>query len=84
MRTAVRINSLINRENTGNFSIFWILCAYCGSESPRHHWSFSENSLLDGSGNFKMLSGNYFAGSGNLLRTTGKLILRRRSGHAVR
>jgi hypothetical protein len=69
-------NSLIIRENTGNFFIF-------ESEEPLRPPNyvgsvgvFSANSLLNGAGNFNRRTGNYFTVSGNFQGGAGKFIWR--------
>src|SRR5258708_25421711 len=52
-----RSDSLIIRENTGNFVHSRRFCRFAYSESPRLHWPSSANSLLNRTGNFDRVSG---------------------------
>ena len=66
-------NSLIIRENTGNFAI---LAPERGRRTPKSAGStraFSVNSLRNGTGNFKSRTGNFFGRSGNFQDGAGKL-----------
>src|ERR1017187_1539450 len=58
-------NSLINRENTGNFSDFGFLGPAFKPKKPCLPSGFCPNSLPNGRGNFEPRTGNYFAGTGN-------------------
>jgi hypothetical protein len=72
MRTALRNpNSLIIRENTGNFRDFDHLGSCLKPKKPCLLSRFSLNSLLVGSGNSKTRPGNYFDGTRNFFRITG-------------
>jgi hypothetical protein len=64
MRTALRINSLIIRENTGNFRDFGHLEVELGPNKPCLLSGFGRNSLPN-------RTGNYFGGTGNFLDVTG-------------
>ena len=72
MRTALCLNFPDHQGNYREFSRFRATEADLELRKPRIIGGFSQNSLLNGSGNFKMLSGNYFAGSGNFLEITGE------------
>jgi hypothetical protein len=61
-----RSNSLMIRENTGNFRDFGPLGDRWQPKKPYLLWSFCRNSLLNGTGNLEILSGNFITGSGNL------------------
>jgi hypothetical protein len=65
-------NSLIIRENTGNFRDFGRLWADSKREKPCLLSGFRRNSLLKETGNFETRTGNCCAGTGNFLRITGK------------
>ena len=67
------LNSLITRENTGNFNDFGRLGAELWPKKPCLLSGFRRNSLLNGTGNFETSTANYFAGTGNFLQITGKL-----------
>jgi hypothetical protein len=67
------LNSLITRENTGNFDDFGRLGAELWPKKPCLLSGFRRNSLLNGTGNFETSTANYFAGTGNFLQITGKL-----------
>jgi hypothetical protein len=65
-------NSLIIRENTGNFRHLGHPGAALQPNKLYLLSGFWANSLLNGTGNFETRTGNYFGGTGNFLRTTGK------------
>jgi hypothetical protein len=67
------LNSLITRENTGNFDDFGRLRGELWPKKPCLLSGFRRNSLLNGTGNFETSTANYFAGTGNFLQITGKL-----------
>jgi hypothetical protein len=68
-------NSLIIRENTGNLRDFKALRPISQLKKPRVLSGFSQNSLLNGTGNFKTRTGNYFEGTGNFFRITGDSVI---------
>ncbi len=73
MRTALPAsNSLIIRENTGNFHDFGCLGAELHAKKPCLLWGFHRNSLLNRTGNFFGGTGNFFDVTGNSIRRTGK------------
>jgi hypothetical protein len=65
------LNSLITRENTGNFNHFGRLGARVVIEKALSSLGFSSEFLLNGTGNFETSTANYFAGTGNSLQVTG-------------
>ena len=65
-------NSLITREDTGNFYDSWLSRGASHMKKPHFSGVLCRNSLLDGTGNFKARTGYYWAGTGNFLPTTGK------------
>jgi hypothetical protein len=65
-------NSLLNKENTGNFRDLGRLRADFGPNKTCLLSVFCWNSLLNRAGNFETRTGNYFSGTGNFIRTTGK------------
>src|ERR1039458_5287572 len=77
-------NSLIIRENTGNFRDFGRLRAELQPKKPRLLWGFHRNSLLNRTGNYFSGTGNFFNGSGNLQDVSGKLRRAVRSEGRVR
>src|SRR5260370_34542360 len=54
------LNSLITRENTGNFDDFGRLGAELWPKKPCLLSGFRRNSLLNGTGNFETSTANYF------------------------
>src|SRR5277367_801452 len=58
-------NSLMIRENTGNFRDFDSFGDCSHPKKPFLLWSFRRNSLLNVTANFEVLSGNFIAVSGN-------------------
>jgi hypothetical protein len=64
-------NCLLIRENTGNFRDFKAPRYSLQLEKPRLLSGFVKIPYFNRSGNFKMLSGNYFAVSENLPEITG-------------
>jgi hypothetical protein len=64
-------NSLIIRENTGNFRDFDPLEAELQPKRSRPLSGFCRNSLLDGTGNYFDGTGIFFEVTGNSIRRTG-------------
>src|SRR5271154_2023952 len=71
MRTALHVKFPDRQGKYREFSRFQSPRHTLQLEKPRLLSGFCQNSLLKRSGNFKMLSGNFFAGSGNLPEITG-------------
>ena len=65
-------NSLINRENRGNFRIFGAWLVAITVKAPHFQRVFQANSLASGTGNNFGESGNFFAVAGNSLWEHGK------------
>jgi hypothetical protein len=69
-------NSLIIRENTGNYRDFGHLGVELGPNKPRLLPCFCRNSLLNGTGNYFGGTGNFFDVTGNFQGGAGKFIWR--------
>jgi hypothetical protein len=67
-------NSLIFRENTGNFSDSGRLLVDFAAKTPCLRYGFFRNSLLNGTGNFDLQTGNSFGLSGNFQGGAAKFI----------
>ena len=68
-------NSLIIRENTGNFRDFDPLEAELQPKKSRPLSGFCRNSLLDGTGNYFDGTGKFFEVTGNSIRRTGYALI---------
>jgi len=66
-------NSLLNRENTGNFRDLGRPEADLQPKKPCLLYGFHRNSLLNRTGNYFEGTGNFFNGSGNFQDVSGKL-----------
>jgi hypothetical protein len=69
-------NSLIIQGKYREFLRFWAFSEAISSQKTRLYSGFSLNSLRNRTGKFEMRSGNYFAGSGNLFRTSREIVVR--------
>jgi hypothetical protein len=76
MRTALRVKFPDHQGKYREFSRFRRSETYLAAEKASRSLQFLSKFPTQRSGNFKMLSGNYFAGSGNFLMITGKPALR--------
>jgi hypothetical protein len=71
MRTALRVKFPDHQGKYREFSRFRPPEAAWKPKNSYILAGFCLNSLLDGTGNFRMLSGNFIGGSGNFLVITG-------------
>jgi len=69
------LDSLIIRENTGNFRDFGCLGLDLHLKKPHLPSGFCRNSLLNRTGNYFRVTGNLICLSGNFLGRTGKTFL---------
>jgi hypothetical protein len=69
-------NSLIIRENTGNYRDFGRLGVELGPNKSCLLWGFCRNSLLNRTGNYFGGTGNFFDVTGNFQGGAGKFIWR--------
>ncbi len=68
-------NSLMIRENTGNFRDFDPFGAEWQPKNPRLLSNFCRNSLLNRTGNYFGETGNFFGVTGNSKRGTGLALI---------